>query len=208
MRKDGLARAGEHDDVQVLEDALCLVFLETQLVDIAARLDPAKLPGVITKTAHKMSAAGLAAIAEVPLGPGAHRILDEAFARDVVQRYLSAMAAGDWPVLAATLALDVERIGPYGDNFSGRDPYAQFLERIIGSLSGYELVIADMIADGGRVAVELNETVDDGDARLHTDETVVFDVRDGLIVKVAVYLQKSARLVTARAGTTPGEGST
>ena len=45
VRKDGLARAAEHDDVQVLEDALCLVFLETQLVDIAARLEPAKLPG-------------------------------------------------------------------------------------------------------------------------------------------------------------------
>jgi ketosteroid isomerase-like protein len=208
VRKDGLARAAETDDVQVLEDALCLVFLETQLVDIAARLDPAKLPGVITKTAHKMSAAGLAAIAEVPLGPGTHRILDEAFARDVVQRYLTAMATGAWPELAATLAPDVERIGPYGDNFSGREPYAEFLEQIIGSLSGYELVVADMIVDGGRVAVELHETVDDGDARLRTDETVVFDVRNGVIVKVAVYLQKSARLVAGRAGTAPGEGST
>ena len=91
VRKDGLARAAENDDVQVLEDALCLVFLETQLVDIAARLDPEKLPGVITKTAQKMSAAGLAAIADVPLGPGARRLLDEAFARDVVQRYLTGL---------------------------------------------------------------------------------------------------------------------
>ena len=53
-RAQGRPRArGEHDDVQVLEDALCLVFLETQLVDIAARLDPDTLPGVITKTAHE-----------------------------------------------------------------------------------------------------------------------------------------------------------
>lgn len=208
VRKDGLARAAETDDVQVLEDALCLVFLETQLVDIAQRLDPARLPGVITKTAHKMSAAGLAAIAEVPLGPGTHRILDGAFARDVVQRYLSAMSGGHWQELAATLAPDVERLGPYGDNFSGRDAYAQFLEQIIGSLSGYELVIADLVVDGGRVAVELNETVDDGDARLRTDETVVFDVRDGLIVKVAVYLQKSARLEAVRAGAARNKGTT
>ena len=193
VRKDGLARAGDDDDVQVLEDALCLVFLETQLVDIAARLEPDKLPGVITKTAKKMSPAGLALIAEVPLGPGAHRILDEAFARDVVERYLAAMAAGDWATLAATLAPDVERIGPYRDTFSGRAAYAAFLENIIGSLSGYQLVIVDMIVDGNRVAVELNETVDDGDARLRTDETVVFDVRDGLIAHVAVYLQTSER---------------
>ena len=140
-----------------------------------------------------MSAAGLAAIADVPLGPGARRLLDEAFARDVVQRYLNAMAAGDWATLAATLAPDVERIGPYGDNFHGRAPYAEFLETIIGSLSGYKLVVADLIVAGNRVAVELNETVDDGDARLRTAETVVFDVRDGLIARVAVYLQTSER---------------
>ena len=193
VRKDGLARAGAHDDVQVLEDALCLVFLETQLVDIAARLDPAKLPGVITKTAHKMSAAGLAQIAHVPLGPGAHRILDEAFARDIVQRYLDGLAAADWGTVSACLAPDVERIGPYRDIFRGRQEYAEFLQNTVSALSGYALVIADMIADGNRVAVELSETVDDGDARLHTDETVVFDVADGLIARVAVYLQTSER---------------
>ena len=115
----------------------------------------------------------------MPLGPGAHRILDEAFARDVVKRYLDAMAAGEWDTLAATLAPDVERVGPYGDDYRGRAPYAKFLADIIGSLSGYALVIVDMIVDGNRVAVELNETVDDGDARLRTDETVVFDVGGG-----------------------------
>jgi ketosteroid isomerase-like protein len=193
VRKDGLARAGANDDVQVLEDALCLVFLETQLVDIAARLDPEKLPGVITKTAHKMSAAGLAQIAHVPLGPGAHRILDEAFARDVVQRYLDGLAHGDWEALRACLAPEVERVGPYRDTFRGRREYAEFLQNTVSALSGYELVIVDMIADGNRVAVELTETVDDGDARLHTDETVVFDVAGGLIARVAVYLQASER---------------
>jgi ketosteroid isomerase-like protein len=193
VRKDGLTRAGETDDVQVLEDALCLVFLETQLVDIAARLEPEKLPGVITKTAHKMSGAGIAEIAHVPLGPGARRILDEAFARDAAQRYLDGLAAADWDAVAAVLAPDVERIGPYRDVFRGRTEYTAFLKATITSLSGYELVIADVIADGGRVAVELSETVDDGGARLHTDETVVFDVRDGLITRVAVYLQTSER---------------
>ncbi len=158
VRKEGLARAAEHDDVQVLEDALCLVFLETQLVDIAARLEPATLPGVITKTAAKMSPAGLALIAEVPLGAGSRRILDAAFARDVVQRYLDAMAKAEWKTLAATLAPDVERMGPYRDEFHGRDAYVAFLENIIGSLSGYQLVVVDMIVDGSRVAVELNET--------------------------------------------------
>ncbi|MDQ1457180.1 MAG: hypothetical protein QOH28_2800 [Actinomycetota bacterium] len=199
VRKDGLARAGENDDVQVLEDALCLVFLETQLVEIAARLDPAKLPGVITKTARKMSGAGLAQIAHVPLGPGARRFLDEAFARDVVQRYLDGLAEADWDAVAACLAPGVERIGPYRDEFRGRADYAEFLQHTISALSGYELVIAGMIADGNRVAVELSETVDDGDGRLRTDETVLFDVADGLISRVAVYLQTSERQAPAGA---------
>jgi hypothetical protein len=41
------------------------------------------------------------------------------------------------------------------------------------------------------VVVELNETVDDVTIAC-TDEAVVFDVDDGLIIRVAVYLQKSA----------------
>jgi limonene-1,2-epoxide hydrolase len=193
VRKDGLATAGPTDDVQVLEDALCLVFLETQLVDIAARLDPDKLPGVITKTARKMSSAGRAAIAELPLGPGVRQMLDEAFAREVVQRYLDGLAAHDWNAVADSLAPDVERLGPYNDDFRGRDAYAAFLERTICALAGYELVVDRVIADGSRVAVELSETVDDKHARLRTDETVVFDVADGSIVRVAVYLQTSER---------------
>ena len=55
VRKENLA----HDaDVQALEDALCLVFLETQLADVAARLEPATLTRVLARTAGKMSDAG------------------------------------------------------------------------------------------------------------------------------------------------------
>jgi limonene-1,2-epoxide hydrolase len=193
VRKEGLGAASPSDDVQVLEDALCLVFLDTQLVDIAARLDPETLPGVITKTARKMSSAGRAAISQLPLGPGVQRLLDGVFAREVVQRYLDSLAAHDWDAVAASLAADVDRLGPYNDDFHGRDEYVAFLEQTICALQGYELVVDHIIADGNRVAVELSETVDDAGERLHTDETVVFDVADGCIVRVAVYLQTSER---------------
>src|SRR5260221_4180691 len=86
VRKDGLTRAAENDDVQVLEDALCLVFLETQLVETAAKLDPAKLPGVITKTAAKMSAAGRALIPSRPLRPRAVPMLDQSVPGATVPR--------------------------------------------------------------------------------------------------------------------------
>jgi len=72
VRKEGL---GTDPEVQALEDALCLVFLETQLTDLAARLDDEKLAGVLTKTAKKMSEAGRAAIADIPLDADATALL-------------------------------------------------------------------------------------------------------------------------------------
>lgn len=196
VRKEHLASDPE---VQALEDALCLVFLETQLTDVAARLDPTTLTRVIMRTAEKMSEAGRAAIAEVPLDEHARKILAAATGRDVVERYLAGLAAHDWPAVTATLAPGIERIGPYRDIYTGREPYAEFLAQAIGSLGGYQLDIHRMHVDGGVVTVELSETVDDGDARLETCEAVVFDTADGLITHVAVYLQTSERrIVTGR----------
>ncbi len=64
---DVVARTGEiirkldlaHDpDVQTLEDALCLVFLETQYDALAAQLGDDKIVDVTRKTLRKMSAEG------------------------------------------------------------------------------------------------------------------------------------------------------
>jgi limonene-1,2-epoxide hydrolase len=196
VRKDDL---GRDPDAQVLEDALCLVFLETQLLDVAARLEPATLTRVLVKTAHKMSAEGLAAVADVPIDAVGRTLLEGALAGDVVTRYLDGLRDHDWDALAATLATDVVRMGPYRDEVHGREPYATFLRETIDGLSGYELVVDRLIVDGGIVAVELSETVDDPDtendgARLRTQETVVFDVSRGAIARVAVYLQSSERI--------------
>jgi Domain of unknown function (DUF4202)/SnoaL-like domain len=192
VRKDRLGH-GDHD-AQVLEDALCLVFLETQLDDVVARLEPETMERVVVKTAAKMSADGRALISEVPLSPAGRRVLDEAIALDVVRRYCFALAAHDWDLLSETLAPDVHRIGPYRDVYDGRETYTSFLASTLTALSGYELEVDRMIANRNVVAVELRETVDDEGARLATDETVVFDVANGLIVRVAVYLQTSERL--------------
>ena len=53
LHKRGLAR-GE-PEAQVLEDALCLVFIETQYREIAERLSEEKLLDVTVKTLRKMS---------------------------------------------------------------------------------------------------------------------------------------------------------
>ena len=71
IRKHGL---GRDPAVQILEDALCLVFVETQLGDFAARYPDDKVIDVLVKSLKKMSTAGRAAAARIDL-PAAQREL-------------------------------------------------------------------------------------------------------------------------------------
>jgi len=73
IRKDGLA-AHEHD-AQVHEDALCLVFLETQALELAADLGQDKTIDVLRKTLRKMSPAGIEAGLALDVHPAVHDLL-------------------------------------------------------------------------------------------------------------------------------------
>jgi hypothetical protein len=77
VRKEGL---GRDPQVQVHEDALCLVFLQTQLADVAGQLGDDKTMGVLRKTLHKMSPAGVAAAETLALPDQARRLLAGAMA--------------------------------------------------------------------------------------------------------------------------------
>lgn len=77
VRKEGLAR---DPDVQVHEDALCLVFLQTQLVEVAEQLGDDKTIDVLRKTARKMSPQGLEAAGTLDLAPEAGDLLGRALA--------------------------------------------------------------------------------------------------------------------------------
>ncbi|MDO8392623.1 MAG: DUF4202 domain-containing protein [Actinomycetota bacterium] len=65
---------------QLVEDAACLVFIETQLAAVATQLDHDHLIEVIRKTAKKMSPAALAAVALIPLGEAEQSLLAAALA--------------------------------------------------------------------------------------------------------------------------------
>lgn len=78
IRRDGLA-AGD-PGAQAVEDAACLVFVETQLASVATRLDHDHLVEILRKTARKLSPAGIAALTDVPVGPAERALLDEALA--------------------------------------------------------------------------------------------------------------------------------
>ena len=71
---------GRDAEVQILEDALCLVFLETQLHDLAAQLDDDKLLGVLRKTLRKMSPDAIRRAEELPLDAAARALLQRAIA--------------------------------------------------------------------------------------------------------------------------------
>jgi len=64
IRKEGL---GSDSQVQTHEDALCLVFLETQLAELADAQGETKMLDIITKTAAKMSPRALELVADLPL---------------------------------------------------------------------------------------------------------------------------------------------
>jgi len=77
VRKEGL---GRDPQVQVHEDALCLVFLQTQLDNVAGQLGDDKAVDVLRKTARKMSQNGLAAASELPLTDTGRRLVEAALA--------------------------------------------------------------------------------------------------------------------------------
>jgi hypothetical protein len=67
-------------DVQALEDALCLVFVETQFGALADQLGEDHMVEVVVKTLRKMSSAGRSAALGLPLDEDALRIVGRALA--------------------------------------------------------------------------------------------------------------------------------
>lgn len=111
----------------------------------------------------------------------------------VVARYLDAVATGDWGSAEACLAADVERVGPFGDTYTGRSEYLDFLRKLMPTLQGYEMDLRRVMVSGdGRAAVaELTETVDMDGRTVVTPESLVFDIDpDGLIRAIRIYIQR------------------
>ncbi|HVF74285.1 MAG TPA: DUF4202 domain-containing protein [Acidimicrobiales bacterium] len=69
---------GTDPDVQVLEDVLCLVFLETQLSDLADKLEPEHIVEVIRKTLPKMSDEAKVVALGLDLPADDHALLERA----------------------------------------------------------------------------------------------------------------------------------
>ena len=77
-RVQRLIRRESVDGAQAVEDAACLVFIETQLGSFSERIDHDLLIEVIRKTSRKMSSRGLELVASIPLGDNERAVLSEA----------------------------------------------------------------------------------------------------------------------------------
>ena len=70
------------DEVQALEDVVCLVFIEFYLEDFATKHDEDKLIDIIRKTWNKMSAKGHEAALKLPLSESMFTLVSRALSSD------------------------------------------------------------------------------------------------------------------------------
>lgn len=75
LLKRGLKR---DDEVQILEDVICLVFIQHYLADFASKHDEAKLLDIIRKTWNKMSEKGHGAALALPLSNDLLKLIGKA----------------------------------------------------------------------------------------------------------------------------------
>lgn len=111
----------------------------------------------------------------------------------IVERYLDTLTRHDWNGLAACLAADFSRTGPYGDTYPSKDEYLAFISALMPTLRGYAMDVARVTysADGRSATAELSETVELRGASTVTPEALVFDLTgDGLITRVRIYIQE------------------
>jgi hypothetical protein len=77
IRKEGL---GRDPQVQTHEDAVCLVFVQTQFADVRDQLGEDKMLGVVRKTLRKMSPGAIEATLALPLSDSARALIERAAA--------------------------------------------------------------------------------------------------------------------------------
>lgn len=109
----------------------------------------------------------------------------------VVGRYLKAVVDHDWVELASCMTDDVVRVGPFGDTYTPKGPYVDFLEKLMPSLEGYSMEIGRITEAGNVVVAELTETVKMGGKVHVTPEALVFDLdTGGLIKRVDIFIKR------------------
>src|SRR3954468_13646776 len=97
------------------------------------------------------------------------------------------MVAHDWTAMAACIADDVERTGPFCDVYRGKKNYVSFISDLLPSLGGYAMAVDRVVYTGGVAGAGLTESGEGTD----TPEALVFDLdAAGLIARISIYIQR------------------
>jgi ketosteroid isomerase-like protein len=106
----------------------------------------------------------------------------------IVERYLEALTSHAWDALRACLAEDVVRVGPYNDEYRGREAYVDFLSALLPNLPGYSMAVERVTYVDDLAFAELSETV----GGVTTDEALVFTIADDRIARIDVFIKTKA----------------
>ena len=106
----------------------------------------------------------------------------------IVERYLEAVARHDWDALRSLLRDDVVRVGPFQDEYRGRDAYVEFLAGLMPTLPDYSMEVERVTYAGELAFAELAENV----AGTRTDEALVFELDGERIARIDIFIKTAA----------------
>jgi len=106
----------------------------------------------------------------------------------IVEQYLDAVTHHDWDGLRALLRDDVVRVGPFNDEYRGRDEYVAFLATLMPTLPDYSMEISRVTYADGVAVAELAENV----AGTRTDEALVFELDGDRIARIDIFIKTTA----------------
>jgi ketosteroid isomerase-like protein len=107
-----------------------------------------------------------------------------------IERFFATLSARDWKGLAAVLAPDVERIGPFGDRVSGRERYVDLLRGVVPSAYGNDVHRVTYAPDRRAGFARVTEHLTYPDQELHLEEAYAFGLDDdGLLALVEIFFQ-------------------
>jgi len=106
----------------------------------------------------------------------------------IVEQYLDAVTRHDWDALRALLRDDVVRVGPFHDEYRGRDAYVAFLAALMPTLPDYSMEVSRVTYMDGLAFAELAENV----AGTRTDEALVFELDGERIARIDIFIKTEA----------------
>jgi SnoaL-like domain len=108
----------------------------------------------------------------------------------VIEGFFAALSARDWGALAAVLALDVVRVGPFGDRVTGRERYLDLLRGVVPSDYANDVHRILCAPDGRSGFARVTEHLGYPGRRLHLEESYAFVMDDaGQVSLVEIFLQ-------------------